>query len=259
MKEGQGMGRRWLLVLLLFMLPANVYASETNAKEIWNDIAANTLEFGKQEDFERAKTELNKFSKVFPGDSGSELTSTELRVILNAHDRAIKAVTTVDESSAQRLQSLMEFRLAVDALVAEDQPMWRETDDKLLSLIDEMATSIEHANRDVFDTSKRRFLEAYSTIRPAMAIDLSPDIQQRLDSHIAFIENYASERDSEFVGQLQTMHDDFDAAYHGSTSQESSLFWLIISIGGIITLTLLYVIYRKYLGEKDKVKRKQVD
>ncbi len=241
------------------MLPANVYATETNGKQVWNDIAANTLEFGKQEDFERAKVELDNFSKSFPGDLGSELTSTELRVILNAHDRAIKAVTSVDKSSEQRLQSLTEFRLAVDALVAEEQPMWRQTDDQLLTLIDEMAMAIEHVNRDGYEISKRKFLDTYSTIRPAMAIDLSPDLQQRLDSHIAFIENYASERDSEFIGQLQNMHDDFETAYDGSTSQESSLLWLIISIGGSITLTLLYVLYRKYQGEKNKVKRKQVD
>ncbi len=253
------MGRRWLLVVLLLTLPVNVHASETDTKQVWNDIAANALEFGKQEKFDRAKTMLDEFSNAFPGDQSSELSTIELRVILNTHDRALKAVTAMDKAVDQRIQSLTEFRLAVDALVAEDQPMWKQTDDQILPLITEMSTAIEHGDVDVYNASKDRFIGTYSVIRPAMAIDLSPETQQRLDSHIAFIERYGSERNSELSGQLQTMKDDFKQAYHPSSSEEASLLWLIVSIGGIIIATLIYVTYRKYRGEKEGLKRKQAD
>ncbi|MCA0172062.1 sporulation protein YpjB [Bacillus sp. RAR_GA_16] len=253
------MGRRWLLLVLLFTLPANVNASQADTKQVWNDIAASVLEFGKQEQFDRSKMMLEKFATVFPGDQSSELSTTELRVVLNTHDRALKAVTSMDEANDQRLQALTEFRLAVDALVTEKQPIWQQTDDQILPLINEMATAIEHGDVDVYNASKDRFLGSYSVIRPALAIDLSKETQQRLDSHIAFIESYASERNSELAGQLQTMYDDFEQAYHPSPFEESSLIWLIISIGGTIILTLLYVIYRKYKGEKEAVRKKLVE
>ena len=253
------MGRRWLLLVLLFTFPVNVHASQVDTKQVWNDIAANVLEFGKEEQFDRSKMMLEKFTKVFPGDQSSKLSNTELRVILNTHDRALKAVTSMDEANDQRIQALTEFRLAVDALVTEKQPIWHQTDDQILPLINEMATAIEHGDVDIYNASKDRFLGSYSVIRPALAIDLSPETQQRLDSHIAFIESYASEQNSELTGQLQTMYDDFDKAYHPSHSEESSLLWLIISIGGTIILTLLYVIYRKYKGEKESLRKKQVE
>ncbi|WP_347549866.1 sporulation protein YpjB [Pseudalkalibacillus hwajinpoensis] len=254
------MGRRLLLLFLLLALPVNVYGTETDVKQVWNDIAADVLEFGKQENFEQAKTMLEQFSDVFPGDQGNELTSTELRIILNAQERALRAVTSVDKAADQRIQALTEFRLAVDALVAEKQPMWRQTDSKLLPLIKEMAAAIKHGDSDVYETSKQRFIGTYSIIRPAMAIDLSTETQARLDSHIAFIEQYASSDDKKLVGQLETMHDDFEKAYHSTRNEdETSLLWLISSIGGMITVTLLYVIYRKYRGEKEEKKRKQVE
>ncbi|QHA92296.1 sporulation protein YpjB [Bacillus sp. N1-1] len=253
------MGRRWLLLVLLFTLPVNVHASQADSKQVWNDIAANVLEFGKQEQFDRSKIMLDEFSTVFPGEQSSELSNTELRVILNTHDRALKAVTSIDKANDQRIQALTEFRLAVDALVTEEQPIWHQTNDQILPLIHEMATAIEHGDVDVYKASKDRFLGSYSTIRPAMAIDLPPETQQRLDSHIAFIEKYASGRNTELSGQLETMYDDFKNAYDPSYSEESSLMWLIVSIGGIIIFTLVYVIYRKYKGEKETLKRKQMD
>ncbi len=261
MKEGQGMGRRWLLlVIILMMLPVNVHASETDTKQAWNDIAANVLEFGKQEEFDRAKVMLEEFAQTFPGEAGDELTTTELRIVLNAHDRAMQSITAVDKASEQRIQALTEFRLAVDALVSTDQPMWRQMDDKLLQLINEMSTAIEHSDIDVYESSKSRFIGTYSIIKPAMAIDLSAETQQRLDSHIAFIERYASAKDKQLVGQLKTMHNDFENAFNKSKEKDdASILWMIVSIGGIITLTLIYVAFRKYQGEKESQKRKQVD
>ncbi|MBN8207967.1 hypothetical protein JI666_04350 [Bacillus sp. NTK071] len=255
------MGRRWLLlVIILMMFPVNVHASDTDTKQVWNDIAANVLEFGKQEKFDRAKIMLEEFAQAFPGEAGDELTTTELRVVLNAHDRAMQSITAVDKANEQRIQALTEFRLAVDALVSTDQPMWRQMDDKLLQLIDEMSIAIEHGDVDVYEASKKRFLGTYSIIKPATAIDLSVETQQRLDSHIAFIERYASGKDKNLVGQLQTMHDDFEKAFDKSKEEdEASILWMIVSIGGIITLTLAYVVFLKYRGEKEMKKSKQVD
>ncbi|MFP3490676.1 sporulation protein YpjB, partial [Staphylococcus sp. SIMBA_130] len=81
------------------------------------------------------------------------------------HDRALKAVTSMDKANDQRIQALTEFRLAVDALVTEEQPIWHQTNDQILPLIQEMATAIEHGDVDVYKASKDRFLGSYSTIR----------------------------------------------------------------------------------------------
>lgn len=252
---------RLLLVLLLFILPINALANENDTRQSWDEYASKVLEFGKQEEFERAKVMLENFSDVFPGSESTELTTTEMRIVLNTHNRALNAVTAINQESKQRIKALTEFRLAVDALVTEEEPIWRHTDDKLLGLIDEMIASVDHRDYNVYELRLKQFLSSYSLIRPALGLDLPIDIQQRLDSHIAFLENYGSSHKSELPKQLKTMKGDFKEVYYGpSKKSETSILWMITSIGGIITMTLFYVGYRKYRGEKtERKKYKQVE
>ncbi|WP_377888814.1 sporulation protein YpjB [Alkalihalobacillus sp. R86527] len=255
------MVRRLLLVLLLFILPINVLATENDTRQSWDDFASKVLEFGKQEEFERAKMMLEQFAEVFPGTESTELTTSEMRIVLNTHNRALNSVTAINQGTDQRVKALTEFRLAVDALVTEEQPIWRQTDDKILGLIEEMKAAVEHRDYEVYERNLQTFLGTYSVIRPALGIDLSTELQQRLDSHIAFFENYGSTHKEELSNQLETMKVDFKEVYEGPVKKDdTSIFWMIVSIGGIITVTLLYVLYRKYRGEKTEVKQyKQVE
>ncbi|WP_270179037.1 sporulation protein YpjB [Alkalihalobacillus sp. CinArs1] len=250
------MVRGLLLLLLLFILPINAFAAESDTRQAWDDFASKVLEFGKQEEFERAKAMLEKFEEVFPGEENTEMTITEMRIVLNTHNRALHSVTATDQETEQRMKALTEFRLAVDALVTEEQPIWRQTDDKMLGLIDEMKAAVAHRDYKVYERDLQQFLGSYSVIRPALGIDLSTEMQQRLDSHIAFFENYGSSHKKDLSKQLETMKSDFKEVYEGHVEKnESSIVWMIISIGGIITVTLLYVLYRKYRGEKTDVKK----
>lgn len=255
------MVRRLLLVLLLFILPINVLATDNDTRQSWDELASKVLEFGKQEEFERAKVMLEQFAEVFPGSESTELTTTEMRIVLNTHNRALHSATAINQESNQRVKALTEFRLAVDALVTEEQPIWRQTDDKILGLIKEMKAAVDHKDYDVYERNLQTFLGSYSVIRPALGIDLSTELQQRLDSHIAFFENYGSSHKKELSTQLETMETDFKEVYEGPVEEnETSIVWMIFSIGGIITVTLLYVLYRKYRGEKTDVKKyKQVE
>ena len=87
-----------------------------------------------------------------------------------------------------------------------------------------------------------------------MKIDVSVENIQRLDARINFIDEYRAQVVNNMKSQqeLDGLETDLKNLFENMDEDEAdpSLWWVIISTGSIIILTLSYVGWRKYQGEK---------
>ena len=111
-----------------------------------------------------------------------------------------------------------------------------------------------------FQEELNRLLAIYNILYPSLKIDVTPEKFQQVDAHLKFIDQYrpqvfsdsSKQKDiADLEGQLR---DIFDEAEKDDT--DPSLWWVIISTGSIILMTLSYVGYRKYKAREEIIHTK---
>ena len=112
-----------------------------------------------------------------------------------------------------------------------------------------------------FQEELNRLLAIYNILYPSLKIDVTPEKFQQVDAHLKFIDQYrpqvfsdsSKQKDiADLEGQLR---DIFDEAEKDDT--DPSLWWVIISTGSIILMTLSYVGYRKYKASEEIIHTKK--
>ena len=118
-------------------------------------------------------------------------------------------------------------------------------------------------DRMAYDVALTMFLEKYSLIQPSLKVDLSLEKLEKLDSDISFIDKFRNriiEDDTQLV-QLDIIESDLQHIFDKLSEDETdpSLWWVIITTGSIIVMTLSYVGWRKYRGEKHTKQKEHYD
>ena len=115
-------------------------------------------------------------------------------------------------------------------------------------------------NVKYFNEKLNSFLALYEVVYPSMKIDVSSERIQKLDTRINFVDQYRVEilTDNDARQELLVLETELQTIFDGLTEDEAdpSLWWVIISTGSIIILTLSYVGWRKYRGEHEKSKNR---
>ncbi|AYV66854.1 MULTISPECIES: sporulation protein YpjB [Niallia] len=258
-----------LLMILILLLPISfsVYADQkTPAKELdeLDTLSDEVLQLVRSERYEDAKKILDYFSNQFSSVSvnGSPFTVDERRILTGTHDEAVEAITNQSIKNDERINSVTKFRLAVDAVSSGEQPLWTQMEEPVMSTYREMKDAILLDDKEKFDEKLDSFLSLYQIIYPSLKLDVSAAQFQELNSLVEFMNTYRlqvfnQQGDLEEVTQLESeLQDVFNQLYEDEA--DPSLWWVIISTGSIIILTLSYVGWRKYLGDKaEKRKTKQ--
>ncbi|OIJ14793.1 sporulation protein YpjB [Anaerobacillus alkalilacustris] len=262
------MHKRMLAFICLFFLvfSTNVHAEKDLDEKEWrnlNHTADKVLQLVKEEKYSEAKQLMDYFSKQFLAIryDNKNLSMTQLRLITTSYEKAMGAVTSTSASHEERVVSVSEFRLVIDALVSEHHPLWKNTETQVMNYFAKMREAISSEDNNAFQHHFNGFLQRYSMIRPAIMIDLLPHQFQRIDSHVRFVERYRGTivSDQDKSKHLKIMEEDFAKLYKGFEEDQAdpSLWWVIFSVGGTILLSLSYVGYQKFKAEKNKVKMKQ--
>jgi len=122
-------------------------------------------------------------------------------------------------------------------------------------------TDAREGNNDQFHSNLNSFLSLYNVIYPSMKIDINPETIQKIDAKVSFIDQYRPQILSEASSQeeLDALESDLQTIFDEMTEDEAdpSLWWVMISTGSIIILTLSYVGWRKYKGDSKKSKKVQ--
>ncbi|MDQ0197525.1 sporulation protein YpjB [Neobacillus ginsengisoli] len=258
---------KWfLLIAIIIMLAPNpVNAEQPSPMEKLDDISDEALQMVKFHRYDDAKRLLDYFTDQFTSIKGKDkpLTVDELRIITVSHDEAVEATVSPSMKYEERLNKLTKFRLVIDAISTSRQPLWTEMKDQVMSAFQHAKEAAYKGDTAGFHSNFNSFLSLYNVIYPSIKIDVPVENIQKLDAKINYIDEYRTrvvnnaESKQEFEGletDLKNLFDNMD-----QDQAEPSIWWVIISTGSIIIMTLSYVGFRKYQGDKSMKKDRSRD
>ncbi|WP_332693284.1 sporulation protein YpjB [Halalkalibacter lacteus] len=255
-----------MVAVIVLSFPMSIQADETTSLHTWKELnhtSDQILQLVKQEKFEEAKQLLDYFSVMFLEVDFQEekITMSSLRTVTGSFEHAVEAVTAIDMPFDQRIYNVTAFRLAVDALSSEHHPLWLHTEKSVMNSLANMKITIVAEDSQGFQHRFNEFLRHYDMIRPALFIDIEPQHLQKIDSQITYLERLRSgnvDKDK-VTPHLEVMETEWTNLYsrEKEDSADPSLWWVMFTIGGMITMSLSYVGYKKYKAEKQKVRGKE--
>ncbi|MBM7703343.1 sporulation protein YpjB [Metabacillus iocasae] len=250
---------RMLVIAMLFFFSFQHVTLATN--EEWNELnrlSDEILSLVQQERNEEAKKVLEQFSDQFARFDITSLNMSveDLRILTICHEQVIRSIESPSSSIEGRVQKAIQFRLLVDALQSEHQPMWTEMEDSIMTSFSHMKETLERGESEYFEEQFHDFLNKYDMILPSAQVDIRPEYIQRVDSHLSVLGEYKQlvMNDHYHAQQMQQMELDLRDLFTKMKEDEAdpSLIWVMITTGSIIILTLSYVGFRKYNADKKK-------
>ncbi|GIN38170.1 sporulation protein YpjB [Heyndrickxia oleronia] len=254
-----------LLFSLVFLTSTHIRAAETSPLDRLDKIADEALQMTKIGRFEAAKKFLEQFQDQFIEETsyGSILTMDELKIVMMSYNDAIRAINKVSLEPREKMDKVTTFRLVIDAINSHYQPMWTELQEPIMGAFSQIKEAAKEKDRMAYEAALTMFLEKYSLIQPSLKVDLSLEKLEKLDSDISFIDKFRNriiEDDTQLV-QLDIIESDLQYIFDKLSEDETdpSLWWVIITTGSIIVMTLSYVGWRKYRGEKHTKQKEHYD
>lgn len=254
-----------IITLCVFSFPTVSQADDDSSLHTWktlNQTSDRILQLVKVEQYEEAKQLLDYFSTVFLDiDFQAEgVTMNALRMVTITYEKAEEAVTSVSLPLSERISLVTSFRLAVDALSSDYHPLWLNSEAAVMHAIQSIEEALKQKDAQAYQHRLNEFLRHYQTIHPALFIDLEVAQLQQIQSQITFLEKRRNQFDPDvLIPHLSVMKEEWTNLYkrEKEDSADPSLWWVMMTIGGMITLSLTYVGWRKYRAEKQKVRVKE--
>lgn len=250
-----------LIIIIIYVFPSAAYA--THHEDSWqrlDKISDEALQLAKNKRFEEAKEVLDYFAnEFFKLNARQRLQSMdELRAITVTHEKALKTITASTLPAEERIDQVAQFRLVIDAVHSNYQPLWTEMEHAVMEAFQQVEEAIKKGDRLRFQTALQQFLHQYQIIEPSMKIDVEPTRAKKADADIEQLQTpqFHLLNQAEQQRLLVQTKEDLQALFDHVKKDEvdPSLWWVMISTGGMIVLTLTYVGWRKYRGEKQKTR-----
>jgi sporulation protein YpjB len=259
---------KWILFLIVIILLAPIYVNAekpSSSMEKLDEISDEALLMVKYEKYDDAKKLLEYFSNQFTSLTGNDraLTLEQLRIMTTSHDEAMEAAVSPNMKYEERLNKLTTFRLVIDAIATNHQPLWTGMEDQILTTLHQVKVAAYNGDKAKFNTNLNSFLSLYNVIYPSMKIDVPATDIQELDARINFVDDYRSQivGNKENMKELNGLESELKKLFSDMSEDQAdpSLWWVIISTGSIIIMTLSYVGWRKYKGDKEMKKNRSRD
>ncbi|MDE3839386.1 sporulation protein YpjB [Bacillus methanolicus] len=248
-----------ITMLTFFLLaPFTVIAEHTPPIDKLDEISDEALQMVKLQRYDDAKKILEYFSKQFLTFTIKEksFSMDELRIVTVAHKDALEASVSAAMTHEERINRVTKFRLVVDAVTSTHQPLWAEMEGPIMSAFNSVKESVYNGDNEHFHSNLNSFLSLYEVIYPSMRLDIPSERMEKVDARVKFIDQYRPQVLTQASSQqeLEALQLDLQNIFDEMNEDEAdpSLWWVMISTGSIIILTLSYVGWRKYRGDREK-------
>lgn len=257
--------KKFLLVMLIWLvIPVHTsYGQTSSSLNQLDALSDKALEMTKLERYEDSEKLLTYFSNLFMQVTAEEsiFNMDELRIITVAHNEALKAVQDENMPNSQKIKSVTKFRLVIDAIKSTHQPIWTNMESPMMETFSQTKEAALLRDSDKFQKELSLLLTQYDMIYPSLKVDVSPETMQQLDTRVHFIEKSRAVLMTNQNAQLEldALRYDMKSIFESMEEDEAdpSLWWVIISTGSIIILTLSYVGWKKYKGDKEASKSRE--
>ncbi|WP_186577789.1 sporulation protein YpjB [Aquibacillus kalidii] len=199
--------------------------------------------FVEQQRYDSAKALLTDhkaaITKLFEDNAPNLLD--ELSALLETNVEVINDKTFSKEYKRAQSLSLL---LAVDSVNNPEDPIWFKWKTDL-----EQTVSTLMSAEDVNQNQLQTLISEWTIMKPALQLSLDEENYQQLATAFRNLENNEGTKKQE----LQTVFNEMQTInLTDSLNPKNSInfVWMILIVGGFITLTLSYVAWKKYKGEK---------
>lgn len=254
-------------VIIVASLSIQALAASPAEDEAIETIADQSLQFVKVDRRQEAGELLNVFSEKFMdvAAQGNHYSMDEINIVTIALEDAMNTIQDTEKTNEEAVNEMTKFRLAYDAVSHEGSPLWTKMRGQILTAAEETRKAVRNQDSVAFQEELNRLLSIYNILYPSLKADVTPEKFQQVDAQLKFIDQYRpqvfsdSQKQQDIAALEGQLRDIFDEAQKDDS--DPSLWWVIISTGSIILLTLSYVGYRKYKGNEENIhtKRKKHD
>jgi sporulation protein YpjB len=242
-----------MVLLILLSVPPLTYA-KTTGWDTLNNLSDEALQLTKQERYGEAAALLEQFPQKLEQSRHHliKLSPENIRMLTVIHQEAVDALGNGGLEKAEKVRKVIRFRLLVDALQSEHQPLWTEMEGSIMGAFGQLKTAASDGDSISFQNDFHSFLDQYETILPSVQVDIRREYVQRMDAHLAFLNQAETVNEESRMKQLELMEQDLRNLFHKMKEEEvnPSLIWMMVTTGSIIIFTLSYVAWRKYRGDK---------
>ncbi|MFC5714241.1 sporulation protein YpjB [Thalassorhabdus alkalitolerans] len=252
-----------VVVHISFLFNGQALADDTVDFHSLNKKADMALRLVQEERYEEGKQVLNWIGDRLPemDYEKEDLNSRDMGTLIRAYEGAQEGVTAADLPPEERVRHLLTFRLALDSVISRENPLWKKTEPTLQEKLKEV---YQHAVNQEEQEAQRVFnewLRQFEIIRPAFTIREEPAVYERVSSYVKFMDQNRREWLQEDGGEhLEKLEKEMKSLFHPENRDSAidpSLLWVMISVGGMVILSLTYAGWKKYKGEKGREKMKQ--
>ncbi|MEN0643461.1 sporulation protein YpjB [Alkalicoccobacillus gibsonii] len=259
---------RYVKGILLFLVCfgwLGVQNVQASSESHWTDVSKTAdlvLQLTKQENLTEANQLLESFNHTWQNVNHEQSpffdTESEQAISLTLQQAQV-ALQSSDMEQVERVDRVTTFRLAVDAVSNNSQPLWLLSETSLLKAAEELKVVAVDQTSDVFYQQLNEINRQYQVIRPALSIQAASDlyfIDTQLDTFLSSKKQLDVGARTAYAAQLeediQTMYEEYD-----QEEADPSLWWMIFTIGGMIIVSLSYVGWRKYAASQVKHQEKE--
>ena len=254
------------LAFYVFIQSSNIVNASSDLQKL-NAKTDEILQMVKVQRYDVALKLLDSFSANFLSVTASEdiFTNDELRIIYSAYEELMSKMHGQDVEHSQKVNAATKLRLVVDAVLSEQQPLWTNMEELMMSTFQDTIKAASESNSQVFENELDNLLEQYEIIYSSLQVDFQPETVQMLDAKFYYVDQYRPQVFLNGVEQqeLAVLQYEMQSIFNEMKEDEAdpSLWWVIISTGSVIIATLSYVGWKKYRGlkENSKYKNKQKD
>ena len=250
-------------VIIVASLSIQAFAASPAEDKAIETIADQSLQFVKVDRRQEAEELLNVFSERFLDAAAQDnlYSMDEINIVTIALEDAINTLRDTEKTNEEVVNEMTKFRLAYDAVSHEKSPLWAKMRGQIMEAAEDTRKAVKDQDSIAFQEELNRLLSIYNILYPSLKIDVTPEKFQQVDAHLRFIDQYRPQVFSDsgkqkdiaiLEGQLQDIFDEAE-----KDDSDPSLWWVIISTGSIILMTLSYVGYRKYKANEEIIHTKK--
>ncbi|WP_018922271.1 sporulation protein YpjB [Salsuginibacillus kocurii] len=218
----------------------------------------DVIELAERERWAEAKDVLDSIERMLPAIDyeEEELTVQDIHVLLEAYEAAAASLASAQQAPENRMQGLLKFQLALDAVINENHPLFQRLagpfQERLEGFVQSSSMNKEEAQAQ-FNELKNEF----EVIRPALYLQHSETVRSRIDSLWVAVDRGMREGKEFHELPLQELVDELDQAFSNEEERRSidpTLIGIMIFVSTVLVVSLSYAGWKKYKAERRRAK-----
>lgn len=231
-----------LLCIVLYQFFSVIEADEIEA----SSIAYQYERYITEERYQMANDWLKEHQEVIHLAANTDLEKSQA-VIGELIHQNLEIVNDTSIGRVEKLHNAMSLVIALDALENNEQPIWEKTKESLHDTVESVL-----AEGIASESKREEIISQWEILQPTLSIMLEEEDYYELVSAYNRLYDVRNETNMEPFQVVFRQAELMDIVIPAEQGTYLSFYWIILIVGGVIILTLTYVAWRKYKGQKRK-------